>query len=372
MDTSTQLTTFNLGTNRRPFTVDVSVNPFFDLLMAIWSSQDYDERSRTHEVGEEWLDAFNEAIPADALREMEAVLGPACQKVLWIILGLVADEAPHLTTIDEAIAWIANADLQRRIIAQICSTSSSEDIDAALEGERTAMDRLVNGLADVHVDENETDHEPGMVEHLVRTVPANIGDVMARSLSAIRAAAFVDDETEWTRALERSAEAASLMIPGSQPSGLIERITNGIDFELPFGITRIVLVPSIVIRPWSMVNETGSTVVVVYPIAEEHLDDDPDAAPSWLVNYYKALGDGRRLKILRRLSNGPADLGELADLIGMAKTSTFHHIGVLRSAGLVTVHIGGSHGGTYDLRSQAFFDADGLVNKYLTIEGMGT
>ena len=217
MDTSTQLTTFNLGTNRRPFTVDVSVNPFFDLLMAIWSSQDYDERSRTHEVGEEWLDAFNEAIPADALREMEAVLGPACQKVLWIILGLVADEAPHLTTIDEAIAWIANADLQRRIIAQICSTSSSEDIDAALEGERTAMDRLVNGLADVHVDENETDHEPGMVEHLVRTVPANIGDVMARSLSAIRAAAFVDDETEWTRALERSAEAASLMIPGSQP-----------------------------------------------------------------------------------------------------------------------------------------------------------
>ena len=96
--------------------------------------------------------------------------------------------------------------------------------------------------------------------------------------------------------------------------------------------------------------------MIVYPVAEEHLNDDPDAAPSWLVNYYKALGDARRLKILRRLSAGPADLGELAELVGMAKTSTFHHIG--------------SNAGTYDLRPQAFFDADGLLDKYLTLEGM--
>lgn len=372
MTATEHLRSFNLGTNLRPFVVDIAVNPFFDLLMAIWSSQEYDEKSRTHEIGEEWLTAFGQSIPEDALRDLEAVLGPACQKVLWIILGLVADEAPHLTTIDEAIAWITETDVRRRIVAQVCASSAPDEIDSALAGDEDAMDRIVSGLSGAHLDESEADHDPGLVECLVRTVPADIGQVAARSLTAIREAAFTDDEIEWANTLERSAAAAALVVPGSEPSALIERITNGIDFELPFGITRIVLVPSVVIRPWSMVNETGSTVVVVYPVAEEHLEDDPDAAPSWLVSYYKALGDSRRLKILRRLSNGPADLTELADLIGMPKTSTFHHIGVLRSAGLVTVHVGGPNAGTYDLRSQAFFDADGLVNKYLTIEGMGT
>ena len=104
-----------------------------------------------------------------------------------------------------------------------------------------------------------------------------------------------------------------------------------------------------------MVNDAGSGVVLAYPVDDEHLVDDPDAPPTWLVNYFKALGDPRRLKLLRRLELGPADLAELSDL------------GVLRSAGLVTVHIGGSNSGTYELRRQAFGDADGLLHKYLNL-----
>ena len=150
MTATRQLRSFNLGTNLRPFMVEIAVNPFFDLLMAIWSSQEYDEKSRTHEIGEEWLSAFGRSIPDDALRDLEAALGPACQKVLWIILGLVADEAPHLTTIDEAIAWISESDVRRRIVAQICASSSPDEIDSALGGDEEAMDRIVSGLTGAH------------------------------------------------------------------------------------------------------------------------------------------------------------------------------------------------------------------------------
>ena len=38
-------TQFNLGTERRPFTVEIAVNPFFDLLMAVWSSSEGEERT---------------------------------------------------------------------------------------------------------------------------------------------------------------------------------------------------------------------------------------------------------------------------------------------------------------------------------------
>lgn len=363
---------FNLGTERRPFTVDIAVNPFYDLLMAIWSANEKDERSMAYEIGTDWLEAFAAATPDGARSKLEGIAGEASQFALWLVLGLVADQATELSTIDEAIDWLSTADVRNRIVAQACWSSSEDDVSAALEGDGEALEQVIDEFHRASSEQSgvTAGKRPEIVEDLLRNIDPDVSTLLADALSEIRREAFTENEEEWTRALERSAEAVSLAVPGSQPVGLIERITNGIDFELPIGITRIVLVPSIVIRPWSMVSETGSTVVIVYPVAEEHLNDDPDAAPSWLVNYYKALGDARRLKILRRLSAGPADLGELAELVGMAKTSTFHHIGVLRSAGLVRVHVGGSNAGTYDLRPQAFFDADGLLDKYLTLEGM--
>lgn len=363
---------FNLGTERRPFTVDIAVNPFYDLLMAIWSSDQQDERSMAYEIGTDWLEAFAAATPDEARGKLESFAGKASHLALWLVLGLVADQATHITNIDDAIDWLSKSDVRSRIVAQACWSSSEDDVCAALEGDDEALEQVIDEFHRAAAEQpgGYVGKNPEIVEDLVRNIDSRAPMLLAEALSEIRREAFTENEEEWTRVLERSAEAVSLAIPGSQPGGLIERITNGIDFELPIGITRIVLVPSVVIRPWSMVNETGSTVVIVYPVAEEHLNDDPDAAPSWLVNYYKALGDARRLKILRRLSSGPADLGELAELIGMAKTSTFHHIGVLRSAGLVRVHVGGSNAGTYDLRPQAFFDADGLLDKYLALEGM--
>jgi DNA-binding transcriptional ArsR family regulator len=365
-------TQFNLGTERRPFTVEIAVNPFFDLLMAVWSSSEGEERTLAYEIGTDWLEAFADATPDAARRDLERFAGSASHLALWLVLGLVADQASELTTIDETLEWIGASDLRREIVAQTCCTSSEADVVAALAGDAEAERRLIDDCTRAREERIGTFAEkaPAIAEDLVRSVDPAAGALLANALSVIRREAFSENEEEWTLALQRSAEAVSLLIPGSRPAGLIERITNGIDFELPIGITRLVLVPSVVIRPWSMVAETGSTVVIAYPVAEEHLHADPDAAPSWLVSYYKALGDARRLKILRRLSSGPADLGELTELIGMAKTSTFHHIGVLRSAGLVRVHVGGSNAGTYDLRPQAFFDADGLLSKYLTLEGM--
>jgi DNA-binding transcriptional ArsR family regulator len=190
---------------------------------------------------------------------------------------------------------------------------------------------------------------------------------LVKALRGVYDTAFAEYAEQWAPALARSATTVGMTVPGSQPQALIERITNGIDYEIPLGVTRLVLVPSVVIRPFSMVNDAGSGVVLAYPVDDEQLVDDPDAPPTWLVNYFKALGDPRRLKLLRRLELGPADLTELSELIGMAKTSTFHHVGVLRSAGLVTVHIGGSNSGTYELRRQAFGDADGLLHKYLNL-----
>ena len=352
---------FNLGTARRPFAVEITVNPVYDLLVATWSSRGDVEKTSSWTVGEDWLADFRNSIHPSIWSELDIVSGKGeTDWLLWLIMGLLAEEATELETVTEALDWLERVDLRSMLLANLCPGAEPELIDSVTGGDAD-IDRLLE-----HAEQVESSKEPSrdvMVEVLAQLDTSRL----VKALRAVYDTAFVSFAEEWAPALARSADTVGMTVPGSQPQALIERITNGIDYEIPLGVTRLVLVPSVVIRPFSMVNDAGSGVVLAYPVDDEHLVDDPDAPPTWLVNYFKALGDPRRLKMLRRLELGPADLAELSDLIGMAKTSTFHHVGVLRSAGLVTVHIGGSNSGTYELRRQAFGDADGLLHKYLNL-----
>lgn len=160
------------------------------------------------------------------------------------------------------------------------------------------------------------------------------------------------------------------MLSGSlDPNELVERVTNGIAYEIPLGARQLVLVPTVTLRPWTLVSDFGDSVVVAYAVADEHLEQDPDAAPGWLVRFHKALGDDKRLRILREVADGGSTLGELTELLGLAKSTVFHHIGILRAAGLVRVVLGTHDDGinSYQLRHEAFADADLQLQKYLEV-----
>ena len=76
----------------------------------------------------------------------------------------------------------------------------------------------------------------------------------------------------------------------------------------------------------------------------------------------KALGDEKRLRILRVLSEGEKTLMELAEMFGVAKTTMHHHMIVLRSAGLVSVGVGQKR---YRLRTETVPDVGALLSGYL-------
>jgi hypothetical protein len=56
---------------------------------------------------------------------------------------------------------------------------------------------------------------------------------------------------------------------------------------------------------------------------------------------YRSLGDGTRLRILRRLAAGAATVGRIADELGLAKSTVHEHLLSLRSAGLVRLVVNG-------------------------------
>lgn len=51
-----------------------------------------------------------------------------------------------------------------------------------------------------------------------------------------------------------------------------------------------------------------------------------------------AVGEPTRMLVLHRLTDGPRNVGELADMVGIPMVNMSHHLGVMRTAGLLEDH----------------------------------
>ncbi len=149
---------------------------------------------------------------------------------------------------------------------------------------------------------------------------------------------------------------------------LVETVTNGVVYKSEAGVREVVLVPSGLLRPWNLLFLFGSDRYIVHPISEESIDADADKPPSWMIDLFKALGDERRLRLLRHLNEvGGASLGELAEHLDLAKSTTHHHLRTLRAAGLVRARLHSDHKeeSRYELREELLPDLVSLVSEYL-------
>jgi ArsR family transcriptional regulator len=62
--------------------------------------------------------------------------------------------------------------------------------------------------------------------------------------------------------------------------------------------------------------------------------DQPDDLRELRV-FHKALADVNRLRIVKRLAEGPATVGELIDTVGLSQPLVSWHVGRLKAAGVV-------------------------------------
>jgi DNA-binding transcriptional ArsR family regulator len=163
-------------------------------------------------------------------------------------------------------------------------------------------------------------------------------------------------ETQLTRFLQRRMDLERL----------IETVTNGIAYTTEAGVEEVVLVPSVTIRPWNLMFRFGGSRYFVYPASDEAVQADEDTPPSWMVQLFKAIGDEKRLRVLRKLGEGPQSLMELVEHLGLAKSTTHHHLRSLRAAGLVRQDVrGDKEESRYELRRDMLPEAMRLVGNYL-------
>jgi DNA-binding transcriptional ArsR family regulator len=221
------------------------------------------------------------------------------------------------------------------------------------ESARRDMDRALRALGD------GTDGFPHVLERPAGEVRAWTLEVLTRWHREV----FALDEDATAGVLRRDMSAKRSLQRGLTDEQLIERATNGLDFRRDAWTRRVILAPHVSMRPWNVMAAFDDTAIICYPAADESLGEDPDAPAAALVRLHKALGDERRLRILKTLARGPASLQELADVVGLAKSTTHHHMVILRSAGLVrtTVEIDSR----YSLRREAIPQLSSMLAAFL-------
>jgi DNA-binding transcriptional ArsR family regulator len=324
------------------------------------------ENSReTFEDGSTWFDTVRMKASAQLLRELRQIgsrEGGGWGSLAGVALGLATDSTP-ISTVPEFIACLeemAPRDLWL-IMAGYHFLPLRQEIGAE-PFRRAAEGNVAARRAIARADEkwrDEVDQLPPFLDMTPREVRRTLLSVIRRWHEEI----FSATESEARRTLDRDARSKRALASSTSPEKLVEIATNGIEFHGDTWIRAIVLVPHMVMRPWNATGAWEDRSIICYPVADESLGGDPGAPSPRMVRLYKALSDDKRLRILKRLASGRATLQELADSVGLAKSSTHHHMVILRSAGLVTVTDDPQR--LYTLRPETVPEASGMLHSFL-------
>ncbi len=341
----------------RRLEVEIDVAPAYELLLSLFAFGCSDRSE--YEVGEEWFDRTYESASVPLQAGLDLVLRTG--EHLVGLLGVVY-ELPAPKTVEALLDKLAAMDPIDVRLALLSEAEGKLDMDAvrrAAAGDEGARAKVLehpkvqkhrDGVAAILEGDAAT-----FKEGLIETLRLFAQDVLA-------------DHPHVMPILERDAAEKRAMAATVPPDRLVEMATNGVTFAMQPSVTGVVLIPSKVIRPWVVIAEHGSLRMFAYPVTDESIAD-PAGPPSWLVQFYKALGDDKRMRILGYLAAGSKSLTDIADHLDVSKSTAHHHVSLLRRAGLVRVTIGDDR--EYSIRTDAVPEATGMLERFLSNSTQG-
>jgi DNA-binding transcriptional ArsR family regulator len=337
----------------------IDAAPAYEFLMSVAAVAEPQD-PETLEVGIEWLEAVRARAGEPLLDRIRAV--SSGDHDMWINLAtLVYDSSPprdvagfldrlRETDADEIrlhTIGFYSREIQRMTPPDVIRRAFAGDREAAEEFLRTSY----------------PDWEPwqAFLRDQLQTPSAQVKAEMLDVLQTWADVVWSHEEARILPILQRDADEKRDLQRRMAFERFIETATNGVEWVPRPHICTVVLVPSFVFRPWVSTAELGDTLIHIYPVSDESVSAETDAPPLRLVRLSKALGDEKRLRILRALAESDRTLMELAEQFGQAKTSMHHHMVILRSAGLVSV----GAGKRYRLRQETLPDVGELLSGYL-------
>ena len=201
------------------------------------------------------------------------------------------------------------------------------------------------------------------LRYLLSAPAAEIRDAVVGTLRAWYERGFADHEADIRDAVAAGVDGVRDLVATMELDAVLERIAPGIQFAREVGQTSVVLVPDVIVRPGYVIGDHGPTLLIAYPAGASL--SDPTVPPDGLVRLGKALGDPIRLRALRELRDGPLTLTDLAERLGVPRTSLQHHVRILMYAGLVSLSVDDAQWGRLELRDGALAQVSRLAEHYV-------
>jgi biotin operon repressor len=300
--------------------------------------------------------------PPDLLAAVAAF--DAGYEKIWVrLLGLASTSSPpkDVPTLLAHIAALDPLDLTRMLWVETTpdhdQAAISDLFRRAMTGDRAAQQQVRDTLAP------DDDAWHAALAIFLARGPEETKQQLLTLLRRWYDAVFARLEPEIVPVLMRDAEAKRVLQRSLPFDRFIEIATNGVRYVPEVGVRRIVLIPSLIYRPWILLARYRDVKLIGHPVADENVMAGDDAPPERLVTLYKALGDERRLHILKKLTTDTYTMQELGDMLGLAKSTIHHHIVTLRVAGLISVSSDADK--RYSLRQETLPDASALLQAYL-------
>lgn len=335
--------------------VEIDAAEGAELLLSIATLLASDDRD-TYEIDVARIDELRAAVPPELLRAAEELLP---EKSASQLLGLVYT-TPKPRTASAFLDHLADTEpveIRLHMLGYYSGhhLTERETLRRAAEGDSEAIAELLRAYAE-YIDPVKC----AAAERVLVSDPADGKRELLDLLSGWYEHVLPQIAPANAPLAERDAEAKRELVKAIPPEQVVEQLAPGIQWAPGPEIDRVVLFPAYSPRPWVYMSEYKRVKIFCYPITLDRQRAPGD--PAELVRIYKALGDESRLKLLKRLQEGPISLTDAAKEVGLAKSTTHHHLAILRQAGFVLIREGDD---TYRLRPDLRPEPGALLQSYL-------
>jgi DNA-binding transcriptional ArsR family regulator len=314
---------------RAPLRVEIVAGSRFELLIGMYATG-----TPSEDRDASWAPHLEDCPPRT--RAALTALGERAGEVWLHLLGLALEErAGDATTFVAGVSAIKPLELRRHLLGIYVPAWSemlgSDVLERAVRGDPKATKRLLTH------DRYYGGRARESLAVLLRLTPA---ETKQRVLTAHRTytdEVFRAEEDRLRLRLQEDEAAKRLLAASLSGRELITASARGYVYEPEPEFSRVVLVPHLAAHPWTLLCQHRDARIICYGIAESELDPERARADQ-LERLGRALGDSKRVAILLRLSQSQATFAELAEEIGLARSTTHHHLAQLRAAGLIVLH----------------------------------
>jgi DNA-binding transcriptional ArsR family regulator len=344
-----------------PISLQIVSAPAYEFILSLCAWSDGDEHASL-DIGPEWFAAIRAQAPRELLESI-AEFGRGKSFVWAHLLTFISSDAAafDVPAFINLMEQQDPAEVHFRLVGggvRYCERATPPAVmRAAVAGDPAARREFLR------TSYPEDARWQAALRHLLMLHSRALHTDLIEILRGWYDAVFRAQEAELLKAITCDAANRQTQLAHAAPLEVIRSATNGYEYTPEEGIRRVVLVPSVVIRPQLHLLDHTDTKWICVPVADACLATDPRMPPARLVRVLKALSDERRLRVLHAIAAGSYTLGQLADMFEMSKTLMHHHLTMLRGAGLILVHT--TNPMVYSLRYDTLALLGPLLDAYL-------